>query len=93
MKNILYWLPRILTILLLIAFIAYFFKEPLWVWSIVFLPGFIFLLLLLIAWKYERVGGLLFMISGISLFVLYQSMFLSLPLLIIGIMFFVRSFL
>ena len=76
LKPFLYWLPRILCILA-IVFISFFaldaFQPELTVWQQIqaFLmhltPSFILLLFLLIAWKWELIGGVIFVLIGLVL--------------------------
>ncbi|GAB4580040.1 MAG: hypothetical protein Fur0022_27790 [Anaerolineales bacterium] len=74
MKNILYWTPRVLTILFT-AFLALFsldvFGEGYTFWETLvalfmhLIPQFLLIILLVIAWRWERVGGLLFIGLGL----------------------------
>ena len=76
LKQFLYWLPRILCILA-ILFISIFaldaFQPELTVWQQLqafmmhLIPSFILLLFLVIAWKWELVGGIIFMLIGLVL--------------------------
>lgn len=71
-----YWLPRVLC-LLAIAFVSLFaldaFSDELSFWQqivaflIHLIPTFILIILLILAWKKEWIGGILFMIIGIGL--------------------------
>ena len=71
-----YWLPRILCIIA-ILFISVFaldaFQPELTVWQQIqafamhLIPSFILLLILIIAWKWELAGGIVFLIIGIGL--------------------------
>ncbi len=71
-----YWLPRILCIIA-ILFISVFaldaFQPELTVWqqiqafSMHLIPSFVLLLILIIAWKWELAGGIVFLIIGIGL--------------------------
>jgi len=75
-KPFLYWLPRILCILA-IVFISLFaldaFQPELTVWQQIqaflmhLIPSFILLLFLLIAWKWELIGGVIFVLIGLVL--------------------------
>ncbi|NER09636.1 hypothetical protein SAMN06265375_101850 [Muriicola jejuensis] len=75
-RKILYWSPRVLGILA-ILFISIFaldaFEPGLTLWQqlgaflIHLIPSFVLLLLLLIAWKREMLGGILFFILGLVL--------------------------
>jgi prolipoprotein diacylglyceryltransferase len=111
-KNLLYWAPRIigiLTILLISMFALDSFNpgnttgQNLASLLIHLLPSFALLILLLIAWKWEFIGGIIFIVLGIAwgIFVFYinyhrtgspgKSLFvvltLSIPLIIAGILF------
>ena len=69
-----YWTPRILSIIF-ISFLALMsldvFSSELSFWQIVVgllmhnIPAFILLVVLLISWKYEIVGGIAFILSGL----------------------------
>lgn len=116
--NIIHWLPRILCILT-ILFISIFafdaFDPALTIWQqlaglfIHLIPSFLLIILLLIAWKWEKTGGIIFMIIGIVMSpILFQhnynmnhSLWVSLeiilmitfPILIVGILFIVSDLL
>ena len=100
MKKFLHYLPRTLSILFLIFISLFAFDEP--ILSLGFLmhliPSFIFLIIILISWKKELFGGILFIILGIiftlffKTYQIWQSLvFISLPVLIIGILFLINS--
>lgn len=71
-----YWLPRILCIIA-ILFISVFaldaFQPELTVWQQIqafamhLIPSFVLLLILIIAWKWELAGGIIFLLIGIGL--------------------------
>lgn len=71
-----HWLPRIFCILA-ILFISLFALDSfapghtLWhqlgAFFIHLIPSFILLALLIVAWKWERIGGIVFMVLGLSL--------------------------
>ena len=73
---ILHWTPRILCILA-IAFISIFafdaFEPGLTIWqqlaafAMHLVPSFILLMLLVVAWRWELVGGIVFMLLGLGL--------------------------
>ena len=71
-QKLIYWIPRILVIIF-ILFISLFsldvFSEysGLEVFIALFMhliPSFILIILLIIAWKWEKIGGILFLILG-----------------------------
>jgi hypothetical protein len=94
MKPILYWAPRILAILF-IAFISIFaldvFSEPHWYLALFMhlIPSFILTLITIIAWKKEKLGGILFLILAVIMGWFFHSVFLAIPNLIIGFLFIV----
>lgn len=73
---ILHWTPRILCILA-IAFISIFafdaFEPGLTIWqqlaafAMHLLPSFILFMMLVVAWRWELVGGIVFMLLGLGL--------------------------
>jgi len=74
--KIIHWLPRIICILAIIfvsLFAADAFDPGMTIWQqlrdfiIHLVPSFILLLFLLIAWKWEKTGGILFIIIGLAL--------------------------
>ncbi len=112
-----YWLPRILCILA-IAFVSLFaldaFSPNLTFWQQMgaffmhLIPSFVLLALLIVAWKKELVGGILFIIIGLGLspFVFthnYQMnhsvmmslgiiMTITIPFAIVGLLFLISHF-
>ena len=110
--KIIYWTPRILCILA-ILFISMFaldsFSPELTIWQqmgaffIHLIPSYVLIALLIIAWKWEYIGGLIFMIFGLGftpfIFIhnnnMNQSIWMSLfiilmitfPFIIVGILF------
>jgi hypothetical protein len=70
----LYWLPRVLCIAAILfvsifALDAFSTKQTIWQnigdFTIHLVPSFILLLILIIAWKYELTGGIIFTVTGI----------------------------
>lgn len=100
LKNTLYWLPKVLSILL-ILFISIFaldvFGESQWFLALIMhlIPSFILITLTIIAWKNEKIGGILFILVGIamSFFFHFETLFITIPTSIIGILFLVNYFL
>jgi hypothetical protein len=99
-RNVFYWTPRILSILL-ISFLAIFAFDVFipgqtvmyYVVALIIhlIPNFVLLGLLLLSWKYEKVGGILFLILGICFTLLFNTyktpltfMVTSLPIFLIG---------
>lgn len=111
MKNekVLYLAPRVLSVLFIIflALFALDVFEPgktIGYYIVAFLihlvPNFILVLILLIAWRHERLGGAIFVLISI-LFAVYSKTYLSvssfmlvsLPAFLIGIMFIIHDYL
>ncbi|MBE9469456.1 MAG: hypothetical protein IMY72_14210 [Bacteroidetes bacterium] len=114
--KIFHWLPRLMCILA-IFFISLFaadsFSAGLTIWqqlgafAIHLIPSFVLIILLLIAWKWEFIGGLIFILIGLGLspFVYIQnyqmnhSVWMSLgiiasitmPFVIVGILFIISN--
>ena len=115
--NIIYWLPRILCILF-ILFISLFaldafqseltLTQQIVAFLIHLIPSFILIATLIIAWKWEFIGGIMFTLIGIgfspSIFMhnykMNQSIWITtgiissitLPFVIIGILFIVSHY-
>jgi len=115
--KIFHWLPRIicmLAILFVSLFAADAFAPGLTIWqqlggfTIHLIPSFILLAFLVVAWKWEYIGGIIFIIIGLglSLFVfihnykMNDSIWISLsiilsitiPFVIVGVLFIVSHF-
>lgn len=113
-NKFIYWTPRILSILF-IAFLALFsldiFAMNLNFWQTVLglimhnIPAFVLLVILIISWKYEWVGGIIYTLAGILYVVLTAksqlewqivlswSLTIAGPTFLIGILFFINWFL
>ena len=115
--KIFYWLPRVLCILA-ILFVSIFaldaFSSELSFWRQIgafivhLIPSFVLLILLILAWKKELIGGVLFTIIGLGLtpfifthnYRMNHSIFLSLgiilsitiPFTVVGILFIISHF-
>lgn len=105
MKKILYILPRILAILGII-FLSIFSLDvfevgkPIWEMLLAFLihniPSLILITILIIAWKKELIGGILFLIiSTVPFFFLsnpfWVNLILSAPFILTGLLFLMSS--
>lgn len=114
-KGILYWTPRILCILA-ILFISMFaldsFSPNLTIWQQIgaflmhLIPSFILLAFLLVAWKWEFIGGLIFIAIGLvtSPFIFIHNyrmnhsiwwslntiLFITVPFIIVGVLFLIN---
>ena len=109
-----YWTPRILSIIF-ILFLAMFsldvFEMKLGFWETILglfmhnIPAFILLIVLLISWKHEIVGGIGFILAGtlyivimlmnalrnsFEWYMLFNSLIIAGPALLIGILFIVN---
>jgi len=115
--NILHWAPRIICILA-ILFISLFaldsFSPDLTIWQqlgsflIHLIPSFLLLALLIVAWKWEFIGGIIFTLIGLGfsplIFVhnykmnqsvwisLFNVFVITLPFIISGILFILSHF-
>jgi hypothetical protein len=102
-NKLLYWIPRILTIFAIIFMLMFSFDSfggdaPLFKKILGFLihniPVFILIVVLIVAWNNELVGGLIFIAAFIAGTILYRSftgnpgsLVVILPFLITGILF------
>lgn len=116
-RGVFYWMPRIICILAILfvsMFAADAFGPGLTVWQqisgflIHLIPSFILLAILVIAWKWEFIGGIIFSVIGIGLspflfihnYRMNQSFWMSFgiilmitfPFLIVGILFLVSHY-
>jgi len=107
MKKALYWIPRILAIMF-IVFVSLFaldiFGMGLGFWGTIvgliihLIPSFILIIALLISWKWEHIGGIIFILLGIAYIILVRGRIMSgLPIVIfsflVGILFLISYFL
>ncbi len=100
MKKVIYWLPRILSILF-IAFISIFaldvFGQPQWFLALCMhlIPSFILIILTAIAWKHEQLGGFIFVAIGIFMLISsrFESLIISIPVVVLGALFLSRKYL
>ena len=116
--KIFHWIPRILCILA-ILFVSLFaldsFNAELTLWEqfrdffMHMIPSLVLLLLLILAWKKEFIGGILFIILGVGFspfiynhnYAMNQSVFMSLtiiamitlPFVVVGVLFVISHFL
>ena len=116
--KVFHWLPRIIC-LLAILFVSLFaadaFSTELTLWQqlgafiIHLIPSFILLAFLIVAWKWEYIGGIIFIIIGLGLspfvflhnYKMNDSIWMSLiiiltitiPFIIVGVLFIVSYFL
>lgn len=107
-KRLLFWTPRILCILFAV-FISLFaldvFSEGYGFWETILallmhlIPTFVILIVLAISWRWEWVGGILFVAMGVFYIVWCWGQFpwvtylsISGPLLLVGVLFLVNWF-
>lgn len=89
--KLLYWLPRALSVLF-VGFISMFaldvFSEPQWLLGLLIhlIPSLILVLLTVIAWKREKLGGILFVVTGLVVLVATQieAWVVTMPMIVIG---------
>ncbi len=102
-EKILYWIPRILTILAILFIMMFSIDvfgggEPLGRQLLGFLihniPAFILTAILIISWRWEMIGGVVFIMSAIAgstIFFTYShkvgSIIIMIPFLVVGILF------
>lgn len=97
-KQLLYWLPRVLSILfaLFISIFAldvfgegYTFGETLVALFMHLVPTFIIVVTILIAWRWERVGAALFFALALTYFIMADGrwLILPIPLIIVSLLF------
>lgn len=99
MKKTFYFLPRVLAILL-ILFISMFaldvFSEPQWPLALLIhlIPSFILIILTIIAWKKSFLGGILFLIYGLTLlwFSNFRAYVIVIPVFIIAALFLLEKY-
>ncbi len=116
--KVFHWLPRIICILAILfvsLFAADAFAPELTIWQqlgafvIHLIPSFILLAFLIVAWKWEYIGGIIFIIIGLGLspfvfvhnYKMNDSIWMSLwiiaaiaiPFAIVGILFIISHFL
>jgi hypothetical protein len=86
-----YWLPRALSILF-IGFVSLFaldvLGQPQWLLALIIhlIPSYILIIMTVIAWKRERLGGLLFILAGGVFLIVsgFESWVILAPALVIG---------
>jgi hypothetical protein len=95
-----YWLPRILAICFTV-FISLFaldvLGQPGWFLGLLIhlVPTYILIAVTVLAWKNEMFGGLLFLLFGVLMlfFTHFESLIVSLPIMVIGVLFLSRKYL
>jgi len=103
MDKILFWSPRILTIIFILFLALFAFDvfegeqsliKKLGGFLIHLLPNFVLILLLMVAWKHEWIGTIAFTLAGIAYIIMFWGRFpvatyliISGPLFLIAILF------
>lgn len=115
--RVIHWLPRVICILAILfvsLFAADAFKPGLTIWQqlsaffIHLIPSFILLALLIVAWKWEKIGGIIFIVLGLGMspFIFQHNynmnhsigmsfgiiLMITFPFVIVGILFIVSHF-
>jgi len=95
MNKFIYWLPRVLAILF-IGFISLFaldvFGEVLWLTALLMhlIPSFVLIIVTVIAWKKEKIGGIIFLILGLLALVKFIWV-VWVPMILIGVLFLIEN--
>jgi len=95
-KKIVYWLPRILAICYILFFSVFAFdvpSEPQWLLALFMhlIPSMVLLIITMVAWKRERLGGILFGLAGIFMLLFYHTVGIALPAFVIGFLFLIKK--
>lgn len=103
MNKILYWTPRILTIVFILFLALFAFDvfegeqsvgKKLLGFLIHLIPNFILILILILSWKHEWIGTIAFALAGVAYIVMFRGRFpfatylsISGPLFLISVLF------
>ena len=92
MKNKFYWVPRVFGVLYLALVSAFFTIKFDYITNFSLLFGIIFAycVLLGIAWKHELIGGILFLVIGVTVAFLPAGEGMA-PTIILGVLFVIQS--
>ncbi len=95
-KKFFYWLPRILAILYICFFSVFaldVFGEPQWPLALFMhlIPSMVLLTMTIVAWKKERVGGILFFLAGVFILVFYHTLWMALPAFAISFLLLIKK--
>ena len=116
-NKLLHWLPRIICILAILfisVFAADAFAPGLTIWQqigaflIHLIPSYILIAVLIVAWKWEKIGGIVFLLIGLGMSPIIFThnynmnhsigmsigiiMAITFPFVIVGVLFIVSSF-
>ena len=95
-KGWLFWTPRALSIVFILFISIFAFGEPVLSWGFLihFTPSIFLIALLIFSWKWETVGGIFNIITGlvfVAFFRTYEDLFsfvfITLPWIVIGVLF------
>lgn len=108
-RKVLYWLPRILAILTGLLLLVFSFDsfggdnssgKELQGFLVHNIPLFVLIIILVVAWKYEVIGGALFILMFIALGIFFKafsgnsaSLIIIAPILIAGVLFILHDIL
>lgn len=111
LDSLVYWTPRVLSILLILLLLSMsldVFDMDLGLWQIILglfihnIPAIFLLITLIISWKYEIVGGIIFILAGLLYIIWLANSFerymltwvavISGPAFLIGILFLIGWF-
>lgn len=99
MKKFFYWLPRVLSVVFA-CFISIFafdvLGQPNWFPALLIhlIPVYFLIALAIVSWKREIIGGILYLVAGIMLYVFtnLESLVVSAPAFVIGLLFLSSKF-
>ena len=99
LKAIIYWFPRILSILFTV-FISIFafdvFGNPQWFIALLIhlIPTSILIIITVVAWKKEIIGGFLFLLAGFLALIIthFEAFVLTIPAFVIGLVFIITGY-
>jgi positive regulator of sigma E activity len=97
MKRTILVLPRILAILFIVFFTIFaldVFDQDRWFVALLMhlIPAFTLLVLTIVAWSHEKIGGILFLLAGIVMAFFFHSPTIASPAFLIGGLFLVDSY-
>jgi hypothetical protein len=107
MNKTLFWLPRILTIIFILfisvfsldVFSEYSGIELLFALFMHLIPSIILTILLIVSWKWEKIGGILFILLAVAFFIFFKgyeniitALITTLPALVVGILFLINYY-
>lgn len=87
MKKVFYYIPRIISVLIVLFFAVFILEgfDPNFGWQsgvAHLLPTLVFLLIAIITWKHPKIGGVIYILSGVGLLFLSRFDPDSLPIMI-----------